>query len=381
MTAPTDFEVRCLRGRQILALSTVAQSLVLQMPDAWDLLKASGASLTFAAAPDGWEADLRKWGTYIPIRASRQTNPINALETTIDVWRTIHSKQWDLIQTQTPIVSALARLVPRGKRKLVYVAHGFHFHADGRRVPNMLYGRIETILAGRTDALAVVSAEDRCAAERLGISDRTPTYRLPGAGIHVQEFHRNSSQAEPVSEVLRLLYVGEMNWNKDPERVVRVAKLISKRRPVHLTMVGNGPLWGSVTSLLAEANLQCATMPRSNDIAGLLNRSDILIAPSIREGLPRVIIEALAAGVGVVARSNRGSRELLADGLGQIMPTTATDLDWADAVTRLVDKGPDERRAARADEYGTAAFLEAYSNLISRTLTGEVRPPHAGASR
>lgn len=356
-----------VRGARILVLSTVAQSLANQMPDAWKYLKESGAELTFASHADGWEDLLVEWGAHIPIRTSRKPSIRGARQARQDLGALIGDGEWSMIQAQTPIVGALARTLRRRGTPLLYVAHGFHFHRDGGRAANIAYGSVETALAPRADAIAVVCQEDYDRAKSLMMDRRALLWHLPGAGVDLAPFSFNELRVRPDGP-MNLLFIGEMNDNKDPIRVVRVARLLAERMRVQLVMVGSGPLQGEVERMLMTSALDARVVRRTTLVPDLMREADVLLAPSQREGLPRVVIEALASRLPVVAQSNRGTRELLGGGLGITLSGDASDSEWADSVALAPRAINVEAGALRAEKYGTQPFLASYGRLIVSIL-------------
>lgn len=369
MTGHMPYRLSNLQGARILIISTVAQSLALQMPDAWNFLRASGASLTFASSADGWETGLTKFGTHLPIRSTRKLSIHSLMQTRNDLDEIIRASQWGLIQVQTPIVGALARTIRRRRTPLLYVAHGFHFHRDGQVMTNFAYSGIEVALASRADSIAVVCKEDYDRAKALRLDRQALLWRLPGAGVDLEPFS-SRSEDPPNDDRMRILFVGEMNSNKDPLRAIRVAQRLAEHRAVGLVMIGDGPLADEVEDTIAASALEGLLIRRTTHVPKFMHDADVVLAPSRREGLPRVVIEALASGKPVVARSNRGTRELLQGGVGKLMRGEATDDEWASAVTASTLRHDAAAARERASSYSTSRFLTSYRALIEKTLEG-----------
>ena len=219
----------------------------------------------------------------------------------------LRERNWDLVQVQSPVAAALSRTVGRiHQLPSIYVAHGFHFHTDGRPSTNVAFAAVESLLAWRTSAVAVVSAEDFRMALRLGMHRHSLLWRLPGAGVDLSRFRRGDS---PPAQAPVALFCGELNENKDPLLVLRVVHEVRRCGvDLRVVLVGDGPLRDKVANW---GHLEWVTTHRSvrpDELASLMASASLLIAPSHREGLPRVLIEAIAAGLPVVARANRGSR-------------------------------------------------------------------------
>ncbi len=245
--------------------------------------------------------------------------------------------------------------LPAGLRRA-----GLHFHADGRPHTNAAYRAVETALAGRADVLALVSQEDHEACRRSSIGRRTRVWRLPGAGVPVADtpLRRPADGARR-----RALFVGELNANKDPETAVLAVAQRRREDPRwEIDLYGEGPLRARLEARYATS--WCRVHGHSDRVAEALGQAHVLLAPSRREGLPRVVLEALATGLPVVARSNRGTRELLGR-VGTLLPATAGPAEYADALARLADAPPDPAvLRAQALPYDEGEFRHAYGRLV-----------------
>jgi glycosyltransferase involved in cell wall biosynthesis len=354
-----------------LLISTVAQSLRFQSPAMWQTLKERGAKLTFAAGIDGWEHDLAESGEFIELpmeRSIRRSVTLPALRAIRDVL----SQAWDYVQVQSPIAAAICRIVAPSNRSypLVYVAHGFHFDPSRFTSNTVLFGSIERILAARGDMVALVAAADYDYCSRSSISRRVATWHLPGPGIETAQFASERRVVSSAGDELRVLFCGDLNENKDPLSVVdAVASASAAGRKTALTVVGTGPLRSRVLArieTLTTLGISCSYIEHEYNMPALMAQTDVLVAPSYREGVPRVVVEALAAGVPVIARDNRGTRELLSDGIGLILPAAAGRQEFGDclqAFSRIKFPPPSMLRN-RADRYSVAVFRRSYGEML-----------------
>lgn len=352
-----------------LLISTVAQSLRFQSPAMWRVLRDRGAELTFAAGSDGWERELLKFGAFIELPIDRYIGSLTPRA--IWAFRELLSASWDYVQVQSPLAAGIARaVVPRERPyALAYVAHGFHFDPDRLSIKTLPFESLERVLASRGEMVALVAAADYEYCSRSPISRRVATWHLPGAGIDTAEFARATRDEEKAEERLRVLFCGELNNNKDPLTAVEAVALTATRRPVALTVVGSGhlkPIVLAQVDSLSARGVPATLVEYADDMPAMMARNDVLIAPSYREGVPRVVVEALAAGVPVIARSNRGSRELLAGGLGSILPRTAGGREFAQSLGafRRGEFPSMSIMRGRAEGYSVEVFARSYSQML-----------------
>lgn len=144
-------------------------------------------------------------------------------------------------------------------------------------------------------------------------------------------------------EALHLLFAGRFQEQKNLFELLRQFATASTRtqRPMRLTLVGDGP---QRENLLAEARrlgiADRVDWPGWLDKASLAEvyrDSDIFLNPSLYEGMPNTVMEAMACGIPVIASDVAGNDELVRDGeTGLLFPLTAPER-LADAITRMVE--------------------------------------------
>lgn len=358
---------------KVLAIAHVAQSHVLQSPDSIRVLQGMGASITFASGRDGWVERLPAGSSFRELPLERQIRP-RRIPSALVALRSLLKEPWDLVVLQTPVAAALARLVMprRPPYRSLYIAHGFYVSKDGTPLGNLVVGAIEGLLAGRTDGLAVISTEDEAWSKRVRLHKRTRLYRLPGAGMDVGAVQRSSAE-QPLPGTVAL-FCGELVSKKDPLKAV--AAVLEHRRiygsDLGLLIVGDGPLRGAVEAAAAPLSAceRFSLIPRSRVVPGLMKGASVVLLPSQREGVPRVVMEALSAGTPVLCRSNRGTRELLSGFELGLMHADASAGDWAGAMQALLNgHGPSpDAMEARVTGYSSATFSAAYKAMLDDLL-------------
>jgi glycosyltransferase involved in cell wall biosynthesis len=158
-----------------------------------------------------------------------------------------------------------------------------------------------------------------------------------------------------------LLFVGRLDPQKGPFQLLKAAaELFADHPDLHLVMVGEGPLSSELRAWTSAQNLESRVhfTGRQTDVAGLMRAAHIFVLPSQWEGLPNVVLEAMAAGTPVVATDVEGVQELLSDGkTGAIVPRNG-EPRLAEAIRHVLR------------EYGSAqsAALAAQS-LVSEQFT------------
>ncbi|WP_347712508.1 glycosyltransferase [uncultured Fretibacterium sp.] len=236
---------------------------------------------------------------------------------------------YDIVHVHTPVASfvtrtALGRLPAERRPKIVYTAHGFHFHSGGSPLKNRLYLELERRAARRTDHLIVINEEDRRAALEHALVPPERLTCLPGIGLDLARWSRKSVSMAGVCglyEELGLgredelfLMVAEFNPGKRHRDALN-ALAKTGRRDFHLALAGRGPLEDEMKALAERLGIsrQVHFLGQRSDIPLLMLTSRATILPSEREGLNRSLMESIALGIPVLGADVRGIRDLVTD--------------------------------------------------------------------
>lgn len=176
-------------------------------------------------------------------------------------------------------------------------------------------------------------------------------------------------------------YVGRLDSQKRVDWLLKLSGRWLPEAPEHdLLIVGNGPQKIDMLKRLAE---RCGIEDRVHfvgwrgDVPAILAASDLLVLPSAWEGMPNAILEAMAAGLPVVATAAEGVRELL----GRAADAQAVAIDDADgfaaAISLIIsndnlarDLGAQNRRRAESD-FSLAGMVRRYEEMFERAASGQ----------
>jgi glycosyltransferase involved in cell wall biosynthesis len=182
--------------------------------------------------------------------------------------------------------------------------------------------------------------------------------------------------------VIELLTIGRLEPEKNPYLLVRALHRLERERPgrYRLTWVGRGPLEESVLELARELGVDdCIEfhgyVPFDQGLLELYRRAHAFVHVSLSEGMPKVVIEALASGTPIVATDVGGVRAAL-DGGRVALLVPPDDLDaLVDALVRVSDD-PDLRQRFAFDglELARRMTLEAEAARVVRFIRNHTRP-------
>jgi len=240
----------------------------------------------------------------------------------------IDEGHFDIIHCHTPVGGLITRLAARNARKkgtkVIYTAHGFHFHKGSSLVSWLAYYPVEWLMAPLTDLLLTMNREDYALA-RKKMHARQVKY-VPGVGIDTGRFaaHRNDRQEKRRAlgfgeGDFLILTVAEMNKNKNQSMVLKALARL-KDSPEYANMkyliCGMGE-YGKVLQEEAKAlgiEDHVFFMGYRKDIPDIHRASDLFAFMSYREGLPVALMEAMSSGMCTVCSAARGNTDLIENG-------------------------------------------------------------------
>lgn len=302
----------------------------------------------------------------IPI--ARNTDLASHLKAILALTRLIRQQRFDVVHVHTPVASLIGRVAAKlaGVPLVVYTAHGFYFHDEMPGPQRTRHVLLERAFGKLTDHLFTQSAEDAETAVREGIMPAGAVTAI-GNGVLIERF-----QAVPPAEVagwrerlglpesaLVVGIVGRVVEEKGYREYFEAAKAVLEKHPdvafvvVGSAIAGDRDTFQEQIAQLLDADPQLKARVFftgfTEEIPALMNLMDIFTLPSYREGMPRSIIEAMAAGKPVVATNIRGCREEVVDGeTGYLVPLKDA-ATLADRLKRLIE---DPELRARQGEAG-----------------------------
>ena len=232
--------------------------------------------------------------------------------------RLLKENDYEFIHTHTPIASAIARLAAKKTHtKVIYTAHGFHFYHGAPLKNWVLFYPIEKHLSRYTDILITINKEDYNRAKEKFKSSQI--FYVPGIGVDIEKInmccvdieHKRTELGLKENDIM-LLSVGELSERKNHEAVIRALKVLNNDK-IKYFIVGKGQLKEYLENLISDMNLQnqVTLLGFRTDVLELCKSADIFIFPSLQEGLPVALMEAMACKTIVLCSAIRGNTDLI----------------------------------------------------------------------
>jgi len=262
--------------------------------------------------------------------------------------RFIRRGGFQIVHTHSSKAGILGRMAARlaGVPVIVHSVHGWSFHDYMPPIVRQTYMLLERWMALFTSALIVVAQRDiqKGLQAGIGVPDRYHLIRsaIPLDVFDPTRFDRRAIRQElgiPVDAVV-VGNVGRFSQQKNPLDWISVADLVARSHPnTHFLLVGNGPLRTNVESALIQKDLveRITLTGLRRDTPRMMAAMDIFMLTSLWEGLPRVIPQAMAMGLPVLANQANGISEAVQDGITGHLCEPGNIEQMAAHCTRLVD--------------------------------------------
>ena len=296
----------------------------------------------------------------------RRIHPIRDLIAVWSIFRILqrlkqHSRL--IVHTHSSKAGLLGRLAARvaGVSVIIHSIHGYAFHNQKAGVMQRILIAVEWVMAQMTTRFIAVSRANIVQGEALGLFRRAKV-NLIRSGIHSgprrfgDEDAVSMRKSLGVNESAALVgMVACLKPQKAPLDFVQLAARVRDEIPdVRFLLVGDGELRSDVEMLIHTLGLERTVILSGwrRDIPEILNALDVFVLTSRWEGLPRVVLESLAAGIPVVATAVDGTVEVLegiAEGTRGYLVAPGDLATMADRVIEILNCQPDAPTKLRDD--------------------------------
>lgn len=283
-------------------------------------------------------------------------NPARDLQTLWKLTRWMRAERFDLVHIHSTKAGVLGRWAAAraGIPAVLFTAHGWAFTEGRAYWKRWLLAQMERAMAKRTTEIISVSHHDKRIALQFGVAhphkitvihngvDPRPFLEADGTPLRAQ------LNAEARDEPL-LTFVGRLAVQKDPLNLLNALRLLPRGR---LALVGDGPLKPRVERFVRRHRLsdRVRVLGHREDVPHILAASDLFVLPSRWEGFPFTVIEAMLAGLPVVASYVGGVPELVEDGVTGFLVSPRDPEVLAEAVHKLIEHEELRNKMGRAGQ-------------------------------
>jgi glycosyltransferase involved in cell wall biosynthesis len=360
------------------------------------LLPGHGFEPEVACGGNGWLVDrASETGAKViqiqSLSLARTFQGISELWALRELERVVREGKYDIVHGNSTRAGFLARLAARRGHVpvVIFSAHGFFFEEPMTGWRRAAYIVAERMAARWSDAIIMSSEIGRSGALRMRLCPAEKLIKIP-YGLDEVERHRlcqNPYQPDrrsvtpgtvstPLVGTVAGLYPA-----KGLDYLVGAMADIRKEIPTaRLVIVGDGPERKRLEALIQATGLHesVSLLGKVADAWGVLMGVDVFVVPSVKEGLPYAILEAMAAGLPIVATRVGGIPEVLADRRSALLVPPADSRALGQAICDLL-RDPslaaalagEARRTFQRERLTAEAMVEATAALYRRLLAAK----------
>lgn len=319
------------KERRALIVTTIPETAIAFLLPLAKLLRANGWKVDLATAIEQNHPELSELNNVFDhvenVAWSRSLkSALNYYSLKKQLRGIVERGSYDVIHTHTPIASAITRLALGGldvRPKIIYTAHGFHF-LEAQKLEGVkgalsyyVYRFIEQQLFRYTDALVTINSEDERAAKQYFRVQRNQTIvRIDGVGIELP----HCQPTKEASPGITIGMIAEFNSNKNHRLLIEALNQLQDKGvldayDVVAKLAGQGSTLGRIQEAARKHNLsnriEFLGQLDYEHIAKLTAECDIGLLVSKREGLPKSLMEFIAAGTCVAGTTTRGIADVV----------------------------------------------------------------------
>jgi glycosyltransferase involved in cell wall biosynthesis len=229
------------------------------------------------------------------------------------------------------------------KLPIIYTVHGWSFHQDQNRLIKTIRQEGERLLVRQSKIVICVSNSNyEEGKNKIGLKHA----QVIDHGIDIEKFNPQKKYGDLKKELniasdeTLVGFIARITVQKDPHTLIRaIAEVVKQTSKIKFLMVGNGDLKDSTIELAKKLNVDnyITFQDFRQDTPNILSGIDIYCLPSLWEGLPIGLLEAMAMEKAIVATPVDGTKEVITDGVSGMLIPQQSPAELAKAIIYLHD--------------------------------------------
>ncbi|MEE9516115.1 MAG: glycosyltransferase [Candidatus Adiutricales bacterium] len=319
---------------------------------------------------------------------ARPIRPLADLKALLDLYRFMRRHGFDLVHTHTSKAGVIGRVaaILAGVPVIIHASHGHIYTGFYGPLFSRILLLLDRFLSRWTERIVTLTARGLDEQVRMSIAPRS-RFRVVPSGVDLTRFmdspvsieHTRAELGLPLSGPL-LGMVAELDHRKGHKYLIEAMPAVFRaHQDARLLIVGQGPLENQLKAQITGLGLQDAIILTGHreDIPEILHLLDIFVLSSINEGMGRVIVEAMACGLPVVASNLMGIPELVEDGVTGFLFRPRDSHGLAEKIIELLDN-PEKAekmgfigRQKVYPSHDETVMVEAFEDLYREALSAK----------
>jgi glycosyltransferase involved in cell wall biosynthesis len=295
------------------------------------------------------EKAMSKGVKVIPLPAIvRSIRPFQDLKALLSLVRLIFEEKPDIVHTHSSKAGILGRLAAKivGVSRIIHTPHGHVFYGHFGPFASRIFLWVEKIFSRFTDRMVALTDGEKNDYINLSVCPSEKLLKIH-SGVDVEKFMQANGNRVEKRRSLGLdqneAVIGFVGWLlpiKGPDYLLKAMDDVwLEHQEASLVLVGKGDMDVDLRAeaLKKDANGKVKFLGWREDIDEIMPLFDMLVLPSLNEGMGRVLVEAMAAGKPVVASRVGGIPDLVRDGETGYLVPPADEKALANGIKKLLD--------------------------------------------
>lgn len=255
--------------------------------------------------------------------------------------------------------------------RMITTPHGWSMEEDRKL---RFYENLDRMMFRFMDAVCPLSSDLE---QELEGRARREGVRLIFNGVDVEEVRESPPATRADSDSYLIGYVGQLINRKNLSTLLAAVKLLCvDSRNVRLMIIGDGPRRESLREEAARLGIDNRTtfLGFRADAIRFVKTFDVFVLPSLLEGIPRCLMEAMAAGIPVISSDIPGNRMIVKHGETGLLFDACNSDDLAGKIVRLMENTAEAKAMAAMasglieQEFSSRRMAEEYTALYEELL-------------
>lgn len=285
-----------------------------------------------------------------------------------EIFSFLRQSSFHIVHTNSTKAGFLGRVAAKiaGVPIIVFTAHGFVLNERLSLIWRLLFAGVEFSAGRISDVIITVSEKDRETGLKYRIAPPEKIITIYN-GIDVGDLGRTWNENNKREQLglkdsgILVGTVANLYRTKGLPYLLYAARIVADEYPdIHFIIIGDGNERAELLELSRKLKLDQTVLllGQRNDVPEILPLLDIFVLPSIKEGLPFALLEAMAIGKPVVATTVGGILEIISSGKNGILVPPGNPQALARAITDLI---LDPGTASRIGVAGRETILQNFT--------------------
>lgn len=291
---------------------------------------------------------------------ARPIQPVSDITSIVKLKTLIRVENFDVVHTNTTKGGIVGRIAAKLAHVpfVFHTVHGFSFHEQSSTFSIFIQSTIEKVAARCCNYIITVSDFHRDWAIKLGIARKDKIISIPNGldPLRVkQSKDRNIMRKELniPSDQIACFTIGRLAKQKGLEYLVQSIELLENKKlnkNYHFYIAGSGELENQLIEQSNALNIsnKISFLGYRNDVGDLLNASDLVIIPSLWEGLSISLLEAMASGKAIITTNIGSNISVVEDKTDALLVNTKDSFELYKCIAKLIENDELRKKIANS---------------------------------